>query len=54
MERQEKSTILLTLVLPVAVSILVLCVTGGYLLYRALRERAYRARWREYDDCGVQ
>ena len=50
MEQREKS--LLPLVIPVAVSVLVLCITAGYALYRYLSERAYRERWKDYDDCG--
>ena len=53
MEPQEKSFSLLPLILPVVISVLVICVTAGYFLYRFASERAYRARWRDYDDCGI-
>ena len=33
--------------------LLVVCAAAGYLLYRFCQERAYRARWRDYDECGV-
>ena len=54
MKQQEKRSFsLLTLLIPVAVSAVVLCATAGYLLYRFCDERAYRARWKDYADCGV-
>ena len=51
--QEERSFSLVTLLLPAAVSALVLCATAGYLLYRFCSERAYRARWKDYDGCGV-
>ena len=51
--QEERSFSLLPLLLPAAVSVLVLCATAGYLLYRFFSERAYRDRWKDYDDCGI-
>lgn len=53
MNRPEKSFSLFALLLPFAVSILVLCITAGYLIYRIADERAYRERWKDYHDCGL-
>ena len=51
--QEERSFSLLPLLLPAAASLLVVCAAAGYLLYRFCQERAYRARWRDYDGCGV-
>ena len=51
--QEERSFSLLPLLLPAAASLLVVCAAAGYLLYRFCQERAYRARWRDSDDCGV-
>ncbi|MEM1484365.1 hypothetical protein V6615_05730 [Oscillospiraceae bacterium PP1C4] len=53
MKRSEKSIPLFTLVIPLAVSLLVICVTAGYYIYRFARERAYREKWKDYYDCGL-
>ena len=53
MNRPEKSFSLFALLLPFAVSILVLCITAGYLIYRIADERADRERWKDYHDCGL-
>lgn len=53
MNRPEKSFSLFALLLPFAASILVLCITAGYLIYRIADERAYRERWKDYHDCGL-
>lgn len=48
-----KSLSMLSLILPFAVSILVLCTTAGYYIYRYASERAYREKWKDYNDCGL-
>lgn len=53
LKNKRKSGSLLTLMIPFAVSILVLCVTGGYYIYRYASERAYREKWKDYNDCGL-
>ena len=53
MDDQSRDVKLLPLLLPAALSVLVLCITGGYLVYRFFSERAYRARWKEYEECGL-
>ena len=50
MNRPEKSFSLFALLLPFAVSILVLCITAGYLIYRIAEDRE---RWKDYHDCGL-
>ena len=50
---EEKDCMLPPLVLPLALSLLVICITAGYGIYRFLRERAYQRRWAEYNDCGL-
>ncbi|MCI8648812.1 MAG: hypothetical protein HFG20_01700 [Anaerotruncus sp.] len=49
---QKKKCSLLTWVIPLTISLLIGCVTAGYLVYRHLNERAYRKRWEDYNDCG--
>ena len=45
---------LLWLVVPIVLSILVICVTAGYCIYRRAIERAYRAQGADYDyGCDV-
>lgn len=44
---------LMALIIPFAVSILVLCVTAGYYIYHFASERAYREKWKDYVDCGL-
>lgn len=44
---------LLSLIIPLSVSILVLCVTAGYYIYRFASERAYEEKWKDYNDCGL-
>ncbi len=53
MNRSEKSLPLFTLIIPLAVSLLVLCVTAGYYIYHFASERAYREKWKDYNDCGL-
>lgn len=48
-----KSLSMLSLILPFCISILVLCVTAGYYIYRYASERAYREKWKDYNDCGL-
>lgn len=52
-KRTDKSFSLFTLILPFALSILVLCITAGYYIYRYASERAYRRKWEDYNDCGL-
>lgn len=51
--KREKSVSLLSLIIPFAVAILVLCVTAGYYLYHYASEKAYREKWKDYNDCGL-
>lgn len=53
MKDSGKSAPLFTLVIPLVVTVLVACITAGYCLYRYLNERAYRERWKDYNDCGL-
>lgn len=49
----EKYPSLFTLIIPITISILVLCITAGYAIYRYFNEKAYRERWKDYNDCGL-
>ena len=53
MRQKEKSFSLFTLIVPFAVSILVLCITAGYYIYRYASEKAYQRKWEDYNDCGL-
>ena len=33
--------------------IMTLISAAAYLLYRYVSERAYREKWKDYDDCGI-
>ncbi len=33
--------------------IMTLLSAGAYLVYRYVSERAYREKWKDYDDCGM-
>lgn len=33
-------------------AISVLLLVAGYVIYRLSSERAYRAKWQDYNDCG--
>ncbi len=41
------------LVLPLAFSLLVCCITAGYAAYRIAKKRDYLRRWKFYEDCGL-
>ena len=36
-----------------ALGLLTLFTGMAYLVYRFLSDRAYRAKWKDYEDCGV-
>lgn len=52
MKSTTKSISFATLIIPMVISLLVICVTIGYGIYRLSKERAYRLRWKEYDGYG--
>ena len=39
--------------LSVVVPIVLLMGSVGYIVYRLLGERAYREKWKDYEDCGL-
>lgn len=34
-------------------AIVLLLATAGYVIFRLASERAYRQKWRDYNDCGI-
>lgn len=53
MKKKNRSLSLFSLIIPFSLSILVLCITAGYYIYRYASEKAYREKWKDYNDCGL-
>ncbi|WP_156136484.1 hypothetical protein [Candidatus Soleaferrea massiliensis] len=34
-------------------SVLSLVMSAGYIVYKLANERAYREKWKDYNDCGL-
>lgn len=48
-----KNRCALAKLLSVVVPIALLMGSVGYIVYRLLGERAYREKWKDYEDCGL-
>lgn len=40
-------------VISLLLGIAVLATTAAYIIYRYASEKAYRKKWRDYDECGL-
>lgn len=39
--------------LSILVSMISLVASAGYIVYKLANERAYREKWKDYNDCGL-
>lgn len=51
--KSAKSTSVVKKLLSVAVPVVLLMGSVGYIVYRLLNERSYREKWKDYEDCGL-
>ena len=51
--KNSQSSLELMSAVSLVLGILTLVTGMTYLVYRFLSDRAYRAKWQDYEDCGV-
>lgn len=40
-------------ILSILLGVAAIASTAAYFIYKILRDRAYKEKWHEYDDCGL-